>query len=200
MTSENSPFFGVPLPVAELASNLVDFVERSLGIRPDFSPDTLSIVDHYAVQARDEVRSRPEISDLTAQALGAYFGEVLRRSEGGFYLVPSPNFHDWSLCGENAFVSLNPIGVGYDALMGSQDHSGPSSQLKLAAEDRESVASRLAALPEVGEGEYYSLCTRLEVMQIVMAHVRSAAESRGYADMLYTAEDYGADLRPLSAF
>lgn len=189
--SPESPFFNVPQPIIDLANSLVDFVERALGIRPDFSMETLSIVDHYAVQARGEVLHRPEVLDLTAQALGAYFGEVVRRNLGAFWLIPSPNFHDWSLCGTTAFISINPIGVGYDALLGSNDHNGPSSQLKLSGQDRALLQDRLGNLPEVGQDEYHSLCTRLEVLEIAMDCIRGQATARGYDEVTYSAEDYG---------
>lgn len=197
MTSPESPFFGVPTQIQDLATSLVDFVERTLGIRPDYSPDTLSIVDHYASLAREQLKERPEVSDLTAQGLGAYFGEVVRRSEGALWLLPGANFHDWSLCGTNAFVSINAIGVGYDALFGATDHQGPASQLKVAPEDRDLVHARLERLPAVEESEYFTLCTRLEALQIVLEAVRTASEGRGYSDMSYSADDYGGELLPL---
>lgn len=200
MTSVESPFFGVPEQIVDLAGNLADFVEKAVGIRPDFSPDTLSIVDHYAAEARKDLKNRPELADLTGQALGAYFGEVFRRSEGAFWQLPSPNFHDWKLCGVSAFVSINPIGVGYDALYGGTDHHGPASALKLAPEDQEAVQTRLANLPEVPADEYYTLCVRLETMQIVMDAVRAEQSRRGYDEMTFTADDYEGLLRPLGDY
>jgi hypothetical protein len=179
---------------------LVDFVERAVGIRPDFSPETLSIVDHYARETRKALGQRPEVEDLTGQALGAYFGEVVRRTEGAFWQVPTPNFHDWSLCGISAFVSINPIGVGYEALHGGLEHPGPSSQLKLAPEDRATVDDRLARLPVVEESEFFTLCTRLEVLQIVMEVVRAEQSRRGYEDMEFSADDYSTQMRPLGNF
>lgn len=200
MSSPENPFLDVPQQIVDLSSNLVDFVERAVGIRPDFSPETLSIVDHYAKIARAEVEKRPELHDLPGRALGAYFGEVVRRSEGAFWSVTSANFHDWSLCGVSAFVAINPMGVGFDALLGSMNHGGPSSQFKLGPEDREGVSARLAALPEVPEDEYYTLCTRFEVTQIIMEAVRGLASQRGYEDMVYTEADYADGLRPLGYF
>jgi len=197
MVASESPFFNVPQNIIDLSGSLVDFVERAVGIRPDFSMETLSLVDHYALAARAEVARRPEILDLTAQALGAYFGEVVRRNLGAFWVLPSPNYHDWTLCGETAYVSINPIGVGYDALLGSTDHSGPSSQLKLSGQDRAQLVIRLENLPETAEGEYFTLCTRLEVLEIAMDCIRGQATARGYDEITYTAEDYGTGVRGL---
>ncbi|MCH2110306.1 MAG: hypothetical protein MK135_13360 [Polyangiaceae bacterium] len=195
--SPESPFFGVPQPIVELAQSLADFVEKAVGIRPDFDPDTLPLVDHYAREVREQLKERPELLDLAAQALGAYFGEVFRRSANGFWKVPSSNYNDWLICGTHAYVALNPIGVGYDAIVGSQNHHGPSSGLKLAPEDRASLDARLAALPQEKEEDFYSLSTRLEVLQIVHAGVEAEAEKRGYSEQVYDAEDYGDELRTL---
>lgn len=200
MTSRESPFHGVPSQIVDLAGNLVDFVERSVGIRPDFTPETLSLVDHYANETRLVLKTRPELLDLTAQALGAYFGEVLRRSKGAFWQVPTANFHDWALCGTGAFVMINPIGIGYEAIAQSTDHKGPSSQLKLAAEDRAHIQARLESLPEVPDTEFYLLTTRFEALDIVIEGLVTAAQARGYVDMVYTEDDYRTDLRPLGDF
>lgn len=191
MPPPESPFFGVPDPIVDLCTGLVDFVERAVGIRPDYAMDTLSLVDHYALDARKEVARRPELVDLTAQGLGAYFGEVARRNLGAFWKVPGPNFHDWQICGETAYVALNPIGVGYDALFGSTEHGGPSSQLKLAPEDEDAVKQRLDALPPVRPEEFSTLCTRLEALEIVMDCVRGEAGRRGYDEVTYGPADYG---------
>lgn len=194
---ESGPFEGVPLAVADLCQATGDFVERSVGIRPDYTPDTLSLVDHYATVARQELRRRPEVLDVTAQAIGAYFGEVVRRSLVGFWRLPSANQHDWQICGQAAFVAINPLGVGYDAVRLGTDHGGPSSQLKVAPEDRQAVEQRLATVPPVAEEDFYTLCTRHEVLEIVMEAVRSEAERRGYDEILYDEDDYAMELAPL---
>lgn len=190
-------FEGVPEPVVELALACVQYVQRSTGFELDFEPETLPVVDHYARQARHDLAARPELLHLIAPALGAYFGEVLRRHLHGFWLVPSANYHDWQLCGRAAFLALNPIGVGYDALIGGEEHEGPRSALRLAPEDRERVRERFDLLPPVNEDEYFTLCTRLEVVEIAMEAVRGELVRRGYDELEFTEEDYSAELRPL---
>ena len=197
--SENSPFFGVQQPIVELAQSLVDFVERAVGIRPDFSPETLPLVDHYASEVRQQLKERPQLLDLASQAAGAYFGEVVRRNLPGFWRVNTGNQHDWLVCGSHAFVALNPIGVGYDAIVGGETHSGPSSAFRLAAEDRKQIAARLEVLPPETNEDFYKLTTRYEILEIVHEGVRVQAEARGYQDEQYEAADYDADLRPLGA-
>lgn len=191
-TSYHARNEGVPTPIVELCNSLTDFVERAVGIRPDYTPETLPLVDHYVRLTRESLAERPEVLDLAAQAIGAYFGEVVRRNLIGFWLVPTPNYHDWLLCGQAAFVAINPIGVGYESLLFGGEHHGPSSQLKLAEADRTPIAERLASLPEPTEDEYYSLSTRYDVLQIVYEAVHAQAESRGFGEEEFTPADYGA--------
>ncbi len=197
--SKYSPFQDAPKPIVELAQSLVDFVERAIGIRPDFSPETLPLVDHYAAEVRQQLKERPELLDLASQAAGAYFGEVLRRSLPGFWRVSTGNQHDWLVCGLHSFVAINPMGAGYDSIVGGQNHSGPSGSLRLAAEDRQQIVARLEALPFETSEDFYKLSTRYEILDIVHEGVRIQAESRGYNDIEYTEADYDTDLRPLGA-
>jgi hypothetical protein len=196
---EASPpgFEGVPAPIVELCQACVEYVKRSVGIELDYEPETLSLVDHYAREVRSTLAGRPEVLPLVGQALGAYFGEVARRALNGFWRLPSPNYHDWQLCGAAAFVAVNPVGVGFDAVVGGEVHEGPRSALRVAPEDRDVVSARLAGLPPVAEDEYFSLCTRLEVLEIVMDALRGEAIRRGYDEVEYGPEDYDAELRPL---
>ena len=180
----------VPGPVVDLCQSLSDFVEAALGIRPDFTPETLPLVDHYVTEARMNLEGRPEVLDLVAQGVGAYFGEVVRRHLAGFWHVPSPNHHDWLLCGESAYFAINPIGVGYETVTGRPDHDGPSPAIKLANEDREAVHAKLANLPPVPESEYYSLSARLEVLETVVDVVLALSQDRGYGETTYDARDY----------
>ncbi len=198
LEDESPPGFeGVPAPIVELCQACVEYVKRSVGIELDYEPETLSLVDHYAREVRSTLAGRPEVLPLVGQAIGAYFGEVARRALNGFWRLPSQNYQDWQLCGAAAFVALNPIGVGFDAVVGGDVHDGPRSVLRVALEDRDAVSARLAGLPPVDEDEYFSLCTRLEVLEIVMDALRGEAIRRGYDEVEYSAEDYDAELRPL---
>jgi hypothetical protein len=180
----------VPESIADLCQALTDFVHQATGFRPDYSPLTLPIVDHYLRLNRDQIVTRNELVDLTSQAVGAYFGEVVRRALTGLWHVPSPNFNDWALLGQVAFVSFNPIGVGYEMVLARATYEGPSSQIKVAKDDAELVLARLAALPPEREDDYYTLAVRFEALEVITECVRAQAEARGYSDMSYSAEDY----------
>lgn len=184
------PWASVPAQVADLCQSLTDFVEAAVGIRPDFTPETLPLVDHYVAEVRATLASRPEVLDLTAQAVGAYFGEVARRHLVGFWHIPSPNHHDWLLCGESAYFAINPIGVGYETVTGRADHEGPAAAIKLSSEDRDAVHAKLSGLPPVPEAEYYTLSARLEALETIVDVVLTLAQDRGYGETTYDARDY----------
>jgi len=184
------PWANVPAQVVELCHSLTDFVQASVGIRPDYTPETLPLVDHYVSEVRANLVARPELLDLSAQAVGAYFGEVVRRHLVGFWHVPTPNHHDWLLCGESAYFAFNPIGVGYETVTGRAESEGPSATIKLSSEDRESVHAKLSGLPPVPEAEYYTLSARLEVLETVVDVVLGLAQERGYGETTYDLRDY----------
>jgi len=114
----------------------------------------------------------------------------VRRRLGAFWQIPSPNHFDFRLCGLSSYLAFNPIGVGYECLLQGAGGMGPGAQLHLSREDREAVNARLEALPAEREEDYYTLSTRFEALEIVFEAVRALAESRGYAEMQYTDEDY----------
>ena len=68
-----------PGKVIELAANCVRFVLANLKVELDFTIDTLPLLDHYIAEARASIKERPESLALTAHAIGAYLGEVIRR-------------------------------------------------------------------------------------------------------------------------
>ncbi len=179
---------GAPPAVADLATAACQFVERAVGVGVDFTPETLPIVDHYVTLVRQEVQDRPQLVPLVTRALGAYFGQVVVRELNGFWQVPSDDDRRWLVCLRHVLLAFNPVGVVYEVLLpGSTD--GPAATVLLAREEREVVVSRLAALPEVGEAEYYMLATRLEGLQIAalaLTGLRDAAT----ADVEFDADDY----------
>jgi hypothetical protein len=179
--------------IEELTIACLDYVRRATGVALDFRPETLGLLDHYATTARDEIAKNPTLASIVAPALGAYFGEVVRAHFGGFWRIPSQNQKDWTLCGRHAFLSVNPIGVAYDAIYGGTEHDGPRSTLRVAPEDREYLDRRLATLPEVPEDEFYLFTTRFEVLEVATEALAAKMEEEGYGGTEYSAADYGLD-------
>lgn len=170
MSDSDSPLVSIdaaPATIVELAAVACEYVRRAVGIELDFTAETLPIADHYAQLARAGLEQRAELEPLIARALGAYFGEVVRRRIPAFWHVPSEDSHEWRLCASRVLVALNPVGVAYDAIHRNSEHEGPSGDLILGREERAVVAARLEALPAVREQDFYLLSTRLEVLEIV---------------------------------
>jgi hypothetical protein len=183
-----------PDVIRDLALSCRNYVAANLGVELDFSRETLPLLDHYLATVRGEVAERDELRRLIVHAAGAYFGEVVRHTIGGFWRMPSPNVHDWAVCARPVFLWLNPMAAAYDALAAGQDHDGPRSDLRVAPEYRGAVAERLAALPPASEDEYYLLSTRLEAAEIAADALRAQMSAAGYEDQEFDEQDYAAEL------
>lgn len=68
-----------PPEILDLSEACVKFVERALGVRLDYQPETLSLLDHYVGLTRREAKEKPEAVEVVAVAAGAYLGEIVRR-------------------------------------------------------------------------------------------------------------------------
>lgn len=180
-----------PPIVEELTQACLDYVSRAVGVALDFRPETLSVLDHYARGARVEIERNPALGEMIARATGAYFGELVRAHFDAFWRLSSPSVHDWTVCFGHVFLSLNPFGVGYDAVYGGEAHDGPRSNLRVAHEDREYLDRRLETVPPVPEDEYFLFTTRWEVIEIAVESLRAKLEEQGYGGTTFSDEDYG---------
>ena len=68
-----------PQEIVDLAEGCVRFVERALGVKLDYEPETLPLLDHYIDLTRKAAGEKPEAIEVVALSAGAYFGEVVRR-------------------------------------------------------------------------------------------------------------------------
>jgi hypothetical protein len=193
MTSEASTN-GTALPdppaeVAELAAACVVYVERATKVLLDWTPETLPLLDHYVRSMRKELGTKDEVLALVAAPVGAYLGEVARRSVPLNWFAPPGEYRRWRIELEDVFLSLNPIGAAVEALL-LQEAEGWGAELRMRPEDEPIAKMALANLPEVEEDEYYAPSSRLEVLSIVAdalwAHDVAAETTRKYA-----AADYG---------
>jgi len=182
-----------PDAVAELADACVRFVERKLGVRLDYSLETLPVLDHYLVQARTEVRDRPELIPLLVNAAGAYFGEVVRRRVPSWWHMPTTDPTSWQIQAEPVYLWFEPVGMAYDALLGGERaEDDPMAKLEIDEEDREALEVRLSELPAVEEDEFFALSTRLEVIDIAADVIKARMVENGLGDVVFTAEDYAS--------
>jgi len=178
-----------PSPIDELAEACIRFVEAALGVRLDWQPETLPVLDHYLATRRAELATRPETVGLVAQAAGAYFGEVVRRRFRSFWRVASDDPTTWELRLEPVYLAFNPFGVAYDAITHG-DEEGATAHLQLDDEDREAVEARLAELPPATDDEFFALSTRLEVLDIAVDAIKARMMSSGLGEVAFTSEDY----------
>jgi hypothetical protein len=163
-----APADGPPPPeVLELAAACVRFVTATVKVEPDFLAETLPLVDHYVEQARAAVRERRETLPLTARAVGAYLGEVVRRAHRSWWRIDEGDPGAWRLEFEDVLLAFYPVQVAFSALTldeGARSFGG----FEMRRGDREAVVRRLRELPDVSEREYFLPSTRLELLDIVL--------------------------------
>jgi len=181
-----------PFPIDELSEACVRFVEAAVGVRLDFEPETLPVLDHYVATRRAELTDKPETMGLVARAVGAYFGEVVRRRLASFWHVAADDPSTWEIRLMPVYLAFHPVGVAYDAIThGDQD--GPTEYLRIEDEDREAIESRLSELPPATEEEFFLLSTRLEVLEIAVDAIKARMMSSGLGEVSFTDADYEED-------
>lgn len=183
--------------IRELSASCEQHVRDAVGLELDGSIETLPILDHYVRLSRDAVRARPELLPLLARTVGAYFGQVVSDHFGGFWSLRSPDVDTWYVCLRSVYLAFNPIGMAYAALTWSIEEDlppGPPAELRLSRQDRGWVEQRLAALPPVREGDFFTLSTRVEGMEIAAAALGEQLAQAGSADVVYDDDDYAEDL------
>jgi hypothetical protein len=180
-----------PAEVAELSQACVRFVAMRYGLTLDYRPDTLSLVDQWVRDAREELgrAKATEIVELIQSAAGAYLGEVIRRDRGARWVTPADRA-EWRLCMSTVYCAFNPIGMAREALL-LEPAEGWHAHFELDPGESEAIEARLQALPDVEEEEYYAPSTRYDVVTIVFEALREGLRSRGLADVRFTPEDYG---------
>jgi hypothetical protein len=190
-----SPVAPAPAKVAELAEACRRFVKTAVGVELDYEPETLSLLDHYVEQARASVVQRPEAIGVVAHAVGAYFGEVVRRRYASWWQIEGDDPAYWQIQLQSVYLAFSPVAIAYEALARTEhepheDEGAPMSQLELEEEDQSALAERLAELPPVSEAEFFAPSTRLEVIDIAVDAIRSRRLGAGEPDAHLSPEDY----------
>jgi hypothetical protein len=181
-----------PDRVRDLAEGCVRFVEQALGVKLDYEPETLSLLDHYVEQARAAAAAQPTAAALVAHLAGAYFGEVVRRRHPSWWRAEGDDPSAWRIELESVYLSFSPVQLVADALFrGEEGVAEAAERLELTEEDRDAVAARLADLPPVPEEEFYAPSTRLEVIDIAVEAIRARRMAEGDdADAVLGPSDY----------
>lgn len=183
-----------PVEVLERAASCVRFVLATLKIEPDFTPETLPLVDHWLKEAAAlESDAEEEVHALAAQAAGAYFGEVVRRrlDDGRWRLGPDPS--RWRLELGEVFLAFNPLGMAMEAVAG-EPLDGWNAHLEVLPQDRGLLEQTLSRSGDVREDDYYRLAVRWEVIEQVVAALDAAKRARGEPAQRFGPEVYRVTL------
>jgi hypothetical protein len=128
-----------PQAIQDLAEACVRFVERAVGVKLDYEPETLPLLDHYIEQGRKAARERPETVPLIAQAAGAYIGEVVRRRHKGWWRTEDKGDPSaWRVELENVYLVLRPVELVMRALRRPDPPPPPPSVAEPADDDEDS--------------------------------------------------------------
>ncbi len=173
--------------ILELADACAVAVENTVGAAPDFTQDTLPLVDHWVASA--EVKGGA-LLELLAPMAGAYFGEVCRRELSGFRWHVSEEACDWRLELAPRFLCFNPAGVALEAFTG-EAQADWHGHLHTLPEDEAGMKALLDRAGGVREEDYHRLSIRYEVIEWVHATLLAAA-SEGAEEAHYGPEVYEA--------
>lgn len=185
-----------PRHVAELALACVEYVRRSIDASLDWTPETLPLLDAWLKQTRGE--NRPELMQLVAPTVGAYFGEVLRRVFPSRWFAPEGAPASWRLELEGCFLYFNPVGMAVEAVQ-LEDTEGLGASIAIAEDLVDDLRAHLEATEPVRLEDYYLLTTRYEVIDqivhflMVRGPARSPDETSPAAYEAHVAHDAPAD-------
>jgi hypothetical protein len=152
-----------PDQVSEYVRAAVEFVKRAVGMVLDGSDESLAVLDHYVAQVP---RDQPAIVQLVAPAVGAYFGEVVRRRYGGEWrLTGEPAA--WRLSLEGDALSFAPVGVAAAAVCRAEVE-GYDAEVAIDPAHREEIETMLEGAVPVTEECFYSLTGRFETIHYLL--------------------------------
>lgn len=166
-----------PEVVRDLALGAFRLVKERLGLELDFTPETLPFVDHYLAELRVEDDGHPDDKavGLVAPCVGAYFGEVCRRSLTGLvWRETGEDYEAWRLGREDGAIGFNPVGVVLEALY-LEPVASFAGHFEVAKAHREAVESALALGGPVREEDYYRLAVRHEALEQALSVILRAA-------------------------
>lgn len=156
-----------PDVVEDLALGAFRMVKERLAFELDFRPETLPVLDQYLLDLRADDEGMPDekILGVVAPCVGAYFGEVCRRSLSSLEWTETPDeYRDWRVSGAAGGVTFNPIGVALEALA-REPVPGWAGHYTVVKELRAAVESSLAHTGSVREDDFFRLAVRHEVLE-----------------------------------
>ena len=171
-----------PARIREYAEQAIAYVQRALGVRLEYDSDTLPVLDHYLrtvptnrpVEGDDDGDApevKPSIAgeqtaavQLVLATAGAYFGEVVRRRNGGRWELGDDQ-SEWRVVLPTG-LNFSPIGFVASAIA-QADLDDLDTELDAPLRMQPYVKQTLDRMGEVTVDEYYSLCGRLDTLEHV---------------------------------
>lgn len=189
-----------PEEIAALAGRCMTHIRNRIGVELDFQSETLSVVDFFI---KDMLREEgggvvPEVGDhrrsemmhLFAPSIGAYFGELVRQMFPCRWRMDSEEPMKWTIEFDYVPLKFSPVGAASEALL-EMDGRDFGCCLRTRSEETEALNQRLAAAPPVPEGDFFSLSTRLEVLEIAVDWLRARSDAQDSDRLrLYSKDDY----------
>lgn len=192
-----------PPVIEELSASCIRYVERKLGVRLDYSAETLPLLDHYladaekalVVQNENDPNAARTTLILLMHTAGAYFGEVVRRRYPAWWRCEGSDPMAFRVELETAYLAFSPMLFIYEALSRELTLHGDqavfeAAQIEMDEEDQKAAAERLAELT-VSDEEYFAPSTRLEAIDVCVDTIRTRRLADGdVVEMALTPEDY----------
>jgi hypothetical protein len=150
-----------PTEVADFATQVVEYVRRSLGVELEYNSETLPVLDHYLRQVPETPVAARE---LVIASAGAYYGEVVRRTLGGSWQTHGePDAWRLVLPGGLSFAPAGFVAAAMDLADVDDYDTGFDAPPKM----REVFEQALDNMSPVTEEQYYSLCGRFDTIEHV---------------------------------
>ncbi len=186
--------------ITQLAERCIVHIKNRTGMTLDSRIETLSVVDFFIrdILTEEGGGELPPVGDyrradamhLLAPSIGAYFGEVVRRTFPCRWRADSDDPKSWVIEFDHVPLRFSPIGAAAEALL-EQYAEGWGAALATSQEETEALGERLSAAPPVPEDEFFALTTRLEVLQIAVEWLRAHIELQETPPPdYYSKEDY----------
>jgi hypothetical protein len=158
-----------PEIVVDYARTCVACVENAVGVRLDFSPETLPVLDHYLQQTRG---APSETASLVVAVAGCYLGEIVRLVYGFAWEASAEDPVQWRLRSRAGDLSIFPVAIAHVAVHGVRAERD-LRLFELSNADRAVLKRHLDALPPVDEDQYVAPSTRIEVLELAWDIVKA---------------------------
>ncbi len=184
------PSFETHPVIIEHASVAIDAVYNSLSLELDLTSDTISILDYY-ISTVGQVDG--SIVYLLSSAMGAYFGELMRRTLGGVWVIPSAEEPmDWELRFTSCPMSIFPVAISAEVLAKETSEEIDAS-FCVAPSRLHLLEEMLERSVAVTEREYYSFAGRIDAIELsvdFLSHVeKTLAEKKREAPTIFGSEN-----------